>query len=245
MCSQGLFLADHHCRGDASQFEVLKNVPDKDRNNRGYVSFGTREGRENCIEVDSSRAVTLFYRNKICRHGRSEYEEFQTHKPTSWQPRCLIALIEADSRAKLRDELVEAGRVLTDPLCVFHPLNSFCFFTPHISEPVSVCLADSCKSTSRQRFLPTRTWKLPQKTADSATSCAMPTTRILPARKSTISLARPSRIWRKRASSTSSSCASTTASPPTGHQRHRHRHLQARLLPDTRGLPRRHSRRKA
>ncbi len=118
MCSQGLFLADHHCRGDASQFEVLKNVPDKDRNNRGYVSFGTREGRENCIEVDSSRAVTLFYRNKICRHGRSEYEEFQPHKPTSWQPRCLIALIEADSRAKLRDELVEAGRVLTDPLLV-------------------------------------------------------------------------------------------------------------------------------
>ncbi len=113
---EGLFLSDHHCREGASQFEFLKNVPDKDRNSKSFVSFGTKEGREKCIEVDSDHAVTIFYRDFVCRHGRNEYEEFEPHKPTSWQPRCLIALIEADSRAKLRDELVEAGRLLSDPL---------------------------------------------------------------------------------------------------------------------------------
>ena len=95
-------------------FEALKNVPDTDRNSLVYVSFGSKEGRENCVEVDPEHAVTLFYRDQLCRHGRSEYEEFMSHKPTTWQPRCIIALIEADSRAKLRDELTEAGRLLTD-----------------------------------------------------------------------------------------------------------------------------------
>ena len=97
-------------------FEALNNVPDEDRNSLVYVTFGTKGGRENCVEVDADHAITLFYRDQACRNGRSEYEEFTSHKPTSWQPRCIIALIEADSRAKMRDELVEAGRLLTDKL---------------------------------------------------------------------------------------------------------------------------------
>tara|TARA_B110000902_G_C14257783_1_gene568606 strand:+ start:839 stop:1066 length:228 start_codon:yes stop_codon:yes gene_type:complete len=73
-------------------------------------------GREGCVEADSNHAVTLFYRDQTCRAGRNEYEEFSLHKPTPWQPRCLVMLLETESRAKLRDELVAAGRVLTDPV---------------------------------------------------------------------------------------------------------------------------------
>ena len=113
---EGLFMADHHCREGGSMFEALKNVPVADRNSLAYVSFGTKQGREHCVEVDPEHAITLFYRDQACRNGRSEYEEFTSHKPTAWQPRCIIALIEAESRAKMRDELVEAGRLLTDKL---------------------------------------------------------------------------------------------------------------------------------
>lgn len=58
----------------------------------------------------------MFYRDQLCRNGRNEYEEFQPHKPSLFQPRCLVLLIEPDSRAKLRDELVENGRILSDYL---------------------------------------------------------------------------------------------------------------------------------
>ena len=57
---EGLFLADHHCRPGGSMFEALSNVPEGDRNSLAYVNFGTRDGREGCVEVDPDHAVTLF-----------------------------------------------------------------------------------------------------------------------------------------------------------------------------------------
>lgn len=72
--------------------------------------------REDCVEVDPEHAVTIFYRNQFCRDGRTEYEEYQPHRPSEWQPRCLIVVIRPESRAALRDELVESGRPLTHPL---------------------------------------------------------------------------------------------------------------------------------
>ena len=132
-------MADHHCRAGGKEFEVLQNVPDAERNSLAYVTFGQKEGRENCVEVDPDHAVTLFYRDQVCRNGRSEYEEFMSHKPTTWQPKCIIALIEAESRAKLRDELVEAGRVLTDPLQV-----TFNFTTALGAEPNLEVTAMNC-----------------------------------------------------------------------------------------------------
>jgi hypothetical protein len=106
-----MWLMDSHCAEGASQF-------DDEANDRSAVAFGQVEGRENCVEADSNHAITLFYRDAVCRAGRNEYEEFSPHKPSTFQPRCLVLVIEAESRAALRDELIESGRPLTDPLLV-------------------------------------------------------------------------------------------------------------------------------
>ena len=107
---EGLWLSDAHCADAVSQFD-----PSSDRS---AVSFGQVEGREHCVEADSDHSITLFYRDAACRAGRNAYEEFSPHKPSTFQPRCLVVLIEPESRAALRDELVQAGRVLTDYLRV-------------------------------------------------------------------------------------------------------------------------------
>ena len=133
--SQGLWLQDTHCADGASQFDST--------NSRAYVALGTKRGRESCVENDPEKSVIIFYRDKICRNGRNEYEEFSPHKPTTvcvnsllipflrpdlthtnpnpitqWQPKCLVMLIEPDSMAALRDELVEQGRILIDKVRV-------------------------------------------------------------------------------------------------------------------------------
>lgn len=105
-----MFLVDTHCADGSTMFDT--------ENTRAYVSYGTVRGRESCVEVDSAHAITMFYRNQGCRNGRTEYEEFQSHRPSTWQPRCLVLLIEPDNRAALRDELVEIGRSLIDPINV-------------------------------------------------------------------------------------------------------------------------------
>jgi hypothetical protein len=105
-----MWLQDKHCADGASQF-------DKD-NSRALVALGTKRGRESCVESDPVHSATLFYRDQACRNGRTEYEEFSPHRPSEWEPKCLVLLIEPDSLAALRDELVEAGRILVHPLCV-------------------------------------------------------------------------------------------------------------------------------
>lgn len=80
------------------------------------MALGTQRGREDCVEVDTNRAITIFYRNQKCRNGRTEYEEFQIHSPPTWQPKCVVILIEQESRAALRDSLIEQGRILVNPL---------------------------------------------------------------------------------------------------------------------------------
>ena len=107
---EGLWLLDAHCADGASRFDGA--------NDRSSVALGQVAGREGCVEADSNHAITLFYRDAVCRAGRNEYEEFSSHKPSTFQPKCLVVLIEAESRAKLRDELLESGRSLTDPLLV-------------------------------------------------------------------------------------------------------------------------------
>ena len=149
-------MADHHCRPGGKEFEVLQNVPDADRNSLAYVTFGTKEGRENCVEVDPDHAVTLFYRDAVCNAGRSQTEEYVVQKPTTWVPKCIIALIEADSRAKMRDELIEAGRVLTDPFLV-----SFNFTTALAADPdvatargAATCWRDFARAADASRLPP-------------------------------------------------------------------------------------------
>ena len=82
------------------------------------MALGLLEGREQCVEFDPDHSVAMFYRNKLCRNGRAEYEEFQEHSPLPWVPKCMIVLLDATSRADLRDKLLEGGRSLVSPLRV-------------------------------------------------------------------------------------------------------------------------------
>jgi len=66
--------------------------------------------------MDPDKSIAMFYRNLRCRNGKTEYEEFEAHAPPTWQPKCIVVLIEPDSRAALRDSLVEQGRILVHPL---------------------------------------------------------------------------------------------------------------------------------
>jgi hypothetical protein len=106
---QGLWLQDQHCADDVSEFN--------EENTRALVTFGTIAGRENCVDYDAEHAAALFYRDQACRSGRNSYEEGQD-QTIPWQPKCMVALIEAESRAALRDQLVELGRILVQPLRV-------------------------------------------------------------------------------------------------------------------------------
>ena len=79
-----LFLSDHHCAKNTDQFLGLKGTDDDpEASNRAYVTFGTRKGREACVEADPEHTMTLFYRDAFCRAGRNEYEEFSPHKPST------------------------------------------------------------------------------------------------------------------------------------------------------------------
>lgn len=103
-------MVDTHCKEKASQFDHT--------NSRALVTLGTVAGREDCIEADPERTMTLFYRNQKCRNGRIGYEENSVHDPPTWQPKCIVVLIEQESRAALRDSLMEQGRILVQPLKV-------------------------------------------------------------------------------------------------------------------------------
>ena len=104
----GLWMQDTHCAEGASQFD--------DTNSRQFVSLGTVRGRESCVEVDKEHATEIFYRDSACREGKIQHEEYSPHKPSLFEPKCIVLLLEADSRSALRDELVESGRILTDPV---------------------------------------------------------------------------------------------------------------------------------
>ena len=106
--SQGMWFQDIHCAPTTNAFDTT--------NSRSIVTLGTLRGREDCVEMDSEHSIAMFYRNKPCRNGRMEYEEFQEHTPPTWEPKCLIILLATKSRADLRDQLVEQGRILVHPL---------------------------------------------------------------------------------------------------------------------------------
>ena len=105
---EGLWLQDKHCASGASLFD--------DTNSRSYVAFGVVRGREECVESDPLHTITIFYRDQKCRDGRNAFGEYTRQRPSEFMPRCIVILLEAVSRADLRDELVEAGRLLLYPL---------------------------------------------------------------------------------------------------------------------------------
>ena len=103
-----MWFQDTHCAPTTNEFD--------NTNSRSIVTLGTVRGREECVEMDAEHSIAMFYRNKQCRNGRTEYEEFQEHTPPTWEPRCVIILLATKSRADLRDQLVEQGRILVHPL---------------------------------------------------------------------------------------------------------------------------------
>ena len=103
-----MWLQDTHCAKTDNPFD--------ETNSRSIVTLGTLRGREDCVEMDGEKSIAMFYRNKPCRNGRMEYEEFQEHTPPTWEPKCVIILLATKSRADLRDQLVEQGRILVHPL---------------------------------------------------------------------------------------------------------------------------------
>ena len=129
---EGLFFTDTHCKDGASEFD--------DENSRALITLGTvAGGREECVEVDPDRAMTIFYRNSKCRNGRAEYEENTEHTPPPWQPKCMVLLIRPESRAALRDELLEAGRILVQPVRV-----NVSYVTSMVDDPDLQVAATNC-----------------------------------------------------------------------------------------------------
>ena len=110
---EGLWVQDMHCReGGHDTF-----LP-QETTSRALVSFGTVRGREDCVEADANRTVTLFYRNERCRAGRKIYEEGTPHIPSAFEPKCMVVLLATESLAALRDEFVSVNRILSYPLKV-------------------------------------------------------------------------------------------------------------------------------
>ncbi|MEL0189074.1 MAG: hypothetical protein VXA08_09645, partial [Alphaproteobacteria bacterium] len=73
----------------------------------------TQEARANCIYCTKQTARELFYRNTECE--RVSTEEDELIMPTDFLPRCLVALVAAESERDLFDQMLANGRRLTDP----------------------------------------------------------------------------------------------------------------------------------
>ena len=58
----------------------------------------------------------MLYRNKACIGNRIAADEYQPQRPVEFQAKCMVVLIEAESRKALLDELVASGRILDQPL---------------------------------------------------------------------------------------------------------------------------------
>jgi hypothetical protein len=115
---EGLWVQDAHCReGGSDTFLAGGDASDDEaKTTRALVSLGTVRGRESCVEADPDRTITLFYRNNACRVGHRAFEEGARHVPSAFEPRCIVVLLAAESRAALRDEFLDVNRMLTYPL---------------------------------------------------------------------------------------------------------------------------------
>lgn len=81
------------------------------------MTIGQREDLPgDCVYAVPGETRELLYRNARCTVGRATPDEGVPQKPLEFEPRCLVVLIEDDSRAALFAALFEAGRRLSDPL---------------------------------------------------------------------------------------------------------------------------------
>lgn len=110
-CSQGLWLQEADCSDRASPYDSS--------NSRSQVTIGQLEDRpQECIHAAPGTTREMLYRNKECVGHRTPNDEYLKQKPVEFQARCMVVLIEAESRKALLEMLVASGRDLSDELRV-------------------------------------------------------------------------------------------------------------------------------
>ena len=92
-----------------------------DESARGQVVLGGLRNSDsrNCLEAHFDDARPFLQMNEGCTSGGGRLVLPGTVlQPSVFQPKCLVVLLEADSRAALFEELLQRGRVLANPLKV-------------------------------------------------------------------------------------------------------------------------------
>lgn len=107
---EGVWVQASGCEDRASVYDT--------NNSRSDVVIGQLKGRsQECVHVAPDVTREFVYRNKNCIAGTHvSSDEYQTQKPTEFQPRCLVILFEAASRKVLLDSLISQGRDPANPL---------------------------------------------------------------------------------------------------------------------------------
>ena len=108
-CAQGIWLQEADCKDRASPYDTTSS--------RSQITIGQVEDHpRECVHAAPDVTREVLYRNKACVGHRTPNDEYAIQKPIEFQARCLVVLIEEESRKALLDMLVAAGRALNHPL---------------------------------------------------------------------------------------------------------------------------------
>lgn len=91
-----------------------------DESARGQVVLGGLRSSDsrNCLEADFSDARPFLEMNADCASDGRPILPGTVLQPSIFQPKCLVVLLEAKSRADLFESFLERGRILANPLKV-------------------------------------------------------------------------------------------------------------------------------
>lgn len=129
---QGIWLQEADCADRASPYDTT--------NSRSQVSIGQLldQPRE-CVHAAPGATREMLYRNKACIGNRIAADEYQTQKPVEFQAKCMVVLIEAESRKALLDELVASGRILDQPLKISMNFTTALSVAPNLAVASMSC----------------------------------------------------------------------------------------------------------
>ena len=106
---EGFWFQEKDCADGASPYDEASS--------RGEVAIGQLEDQPvECVHAAPYTTREMLYRNKQCVGPRTAADEGQQQKPLEFQARCVVVLIEDDSRKALFDRLLRSGRKLDEPL---------------------------------------------------------------------------------------------------------------------------------
>ena len=102
-------MQDTDCKDGASPYDT--------NSSRSLVTIGQSSNTAlECVHASPEGTREMFYRNRVCLGDRIPTEEYESEKPLEFQARCIVVLIEEQSRKALLNTLLSAGRVLDHPL---------------------------------------------------------------------------------------------------------------------------------